>query len=84
MNVEQKFIKMLMNKGMFESQAKEVMLVAKPKINVLIEDYNITWESPSHQYPDVVFNVLFMDVENTALQWIEDNVPMAWYKPMFI
>tara|TARA_R110000850_G_scaffold32558_1_gene89718 strand:- start:682 stop:939 length:258 start_codon:yes stop_codon:yes gene_type:complete len=70
--------------GMFESQAKQVMDLAIPKMNDIVDDYNIDFNDPSDTYPEAIYSVLFMTVKITALEWIEENAPMAWFKPMFV
>jgi len=75
---------MLTQNGMAESQANEVMKLAIPKMNNIVEDYNIDFNDSSDTYPEPIYTVLFMTVKQTALEWIETNVPMAWFKPMFI
>jgi hypothetical protein len=84
MTVREKLQSMLVNKGMFESQAKEVMDIAEPELNKLDNDYKITFHSPADEYPSVIYTILFMAIRPIALNWIEENIPMAWYKPMFL
>ena len=83
MTTREKLENMLVNNGMFESQAKEVMEIAIPELNSLVKDYQITFDRPAMEYPTAVYNVLFLAIKPIALKWIEANVPMAWYKPMF-
>lgn len=81
--VKQKLESMLIQRGMFESQAESVMEKAIPELNSIVKDYNIRFDSSSSEYPEVIYSILFMSVKKVALEWIEENVPMAWYKPMF-
>lgn len=83
MNTRQKFESMLIERGMFESQAKEVMDLAVPVLDGQVDNYKITWDRPSEEYPDVLYNVMFHSVRKVALKYIEENIPMAWFKPMF-
>jgi hypothetical protein len=84
MNVKEKLESMLVNNGMFESQAKEVMEIAMPKLNELVDDYKISFYSSYSEYPEVIYDVLFLAVKPIALKYIEENIPQAWYKPMFV
>ena len=84
MTVREKSQGMLVNKGMFETQAKEVMDIAEPELNKLVNDYKITFDRPADEYPSVIYTILFMAIRPIALKWIEENIPMAWYKPMFL
>lgn len=81
--VKEKFIQMLVNMGMFESQASEVMELAIPKLNVITESYSLTWDSSSDSYPEPIYTVLMLSIKPVALDWIINNKPEAWYKPMF-
>ncbi len=83
MTTQERLINELTKRGMFESQAKEVLELAKPKIESIIEDYKITWNSSSDDYPNSIYNVWFMTVKSIALKWINENKPEAWFKPMF-
>ncbi len=83
MTTREKLQGMLVNNGMFESQAKEVMEIAMPELNNLVEDYQITFDRPASEYPSVIYNILFLAIKPIALKWIEEKIPMAWYKPMF-
>ena len=69
---------------MFEEQAKEVIELAIPKLNLLSGDYKITYNSPFDDYPSGLYNVWYIIIKPIALKWIDDNKPMAWYRDMFI
>ncbi len=83
MNVTQKFESILVRMGMFDTQAEQVMELAKPELDKTIKYYDITWESDSTGYPDVIYRILMIEIKPIALEWIEDNTPHAWYKVMF-
>jgi len=83
MNTREKFESMLVANGMFESQAKQVMDIAIPKLDSMISDYKFTWDRPAEEYPEVIYNVVYMSLKPIALKWIEENAPRAWFKPMF-
>jgi hypothetical protein len=100
MNTKEKLINMLVSCGMFESQAIKVMAIAIPEIEKINKEatgklneesgeyegaYKITWDSPSASYPTEMYNVWYATaIKPIALKWIEDNCPMAWFKPMFM
>jgi hypothetical protein len=84
MTVREKLESMLVANGMFENQAKEVIELSIPKLNELADDYTITFESPSNQYPDMIYNLWYMTIKPIALKWIDDNKPMAWFREMFV
>lgn len=82
--VREKLQKMLVSKGMFESQAEEVIKLAIPELKALLDDYEITLDRPSEEYPQSIYDVLFFIIKPIALRWIEKNKPEAWYKEMFV
>jgi hypothetical protein len=84
MTVREKLESMLVANGMFENQAKEVIDLSIPKLNELADDYTITFESPSNQYPDMIYNLWYITIKPIALKWIDDNKPMAWFREMFV
>ena len=81
MTVREKIENMLVQNGMFESQAKEVMDLAIDDLNK--DNYKITFDRPSNEYPDPFYIVIFLRIKPIALKWINENKPLAWYKPMF-
>lgn len=83
MTVQEQLEQKLIECGMFNHQAKEVVALAIPEISKITDNYQITWNSPSDNYPEAIYSVLFMTVKPIALKWIEEHAPMAWFKPMF-
>lgn len=77
----QRCLAILTNKGMFDREAEAVLAKAMPKIEV--GGYQMTWERPASEYPDALYAVIGMILNNTALEWIDENCPMAWYRPLF-
>ncbi len=83
MTIKEKLQNMLVSKGMFDSQAKEVIELAIPELNDLCNDYNINFDGCSSTYPNAIYNILFLAIKPIALNWIEEKQPFAWYKPIF-
>ncbi len=83
MTTREKLEQMLYNMGMFENQAKQVIDEAIPELEKMAGDYKITFERPASEYPEMLFNIWFITVKKVAKIWIEKNIPMAWFKPMF-
>lgn len=85
MTTRQKFETMLFEMGVFESEATQIMDLAIPRFHELLPQYQVTWESPASEYPDAFYNVGFMVVvKKAALDWIDANLPMAWFGALFI
>ena len=84
MTVKEKLESMLVKNGMFENQTKEVIKLAMPKLNELVDDFEISFESNSNQYPDVLYGIWYTLIKPIALKWIDENKPMAWFREMFV
>lgn len=47
--------------------------------------YKITWDSPAADYPDYLYVAIYTTtIREVALQWIDENIPMAWFREMFV
>ena len=84
MTTQQKFESMLIERGMFESQATKVMEIAKPMFVEAMPNYKFTWDRPAEEYPDAVYTVGFLIVKRAAIQWIDEYLPRAWFRPIFL
>jgi hypothetical protein len=72
MTVRDKLESMLIEYGMSELQANQVMDIAIPKLNNFVEDYKITFDRPSNEYPVAFYSILFKVIKPIALKWIEE------------
>ena len=81
--VRGKLENMLSAMGMLDSQTKKVLDISIPKMNDIVEDYNISWNSCSSEYPEAIYTVLFMTVKVDAKEWIAEHNPEAWFRPLF-
>jgi hypothetical protein len=89
MTTKEKLISMLVEKGMFEQQAQKVMEVAIPEIEKKFNEgkenaYKFTWNRPAEEYPTPIYATLFISIKPIALKWIDDNIPNAWFREMFV
>lgn len=82
MTTKEKIKALLVDRGMFDSQAEQVLAIAIPKMEEVMPG-RITWERPSEEYPDQIYTLLWMQVKGIAKEWIAENKPEAWYRPMF-
>lgn len=74
-------IQEMIDRGMFESQAQEIMDLYVNDPRNLIEVH--IWDDYANDYPNTMKNVLWIGVKEFAFQWIKDNLPEAWFRPMF-
>ncbi len=82
MTVRKKFETILTSRGMWPEQARETMDIAIPVIDGK-DDYKITWNRPSNEYPNELYAVLFLTIRPIALQYIDDNMLDAFFRDMF-
>ena len=83
MTIYNKFISMLIDIGMSNTQAKEVMKLAIPKLRIITENHHISFDASVDSYPEVIYNILFATIKEVGLEWLEEHKPQAWFKPMF-
>ena len=80
MTIQEQMASQLIANDMFDSQAKQVMekVVAEQQ-----ETMSGRWQDDTSDYPAVMINTLWLIVKKTALDWLNENAPQAWFKPMF-
>ena len=83
MTVKEKLMQSVVKKGLSLLEATHVVELAIPKIDELVPNYDITWNRPSEEYPNMLYVIMSPIVNGVALEWIEENCPQAWFKPMF-
>lgn len=83
MTVKDKLLLHLTDKGMSDSQA-EIVLTDYLKSISQDTNYQISLDDVSDAYPKEVYYALYSGLKHEAIQWIEKNVPLAWFKPMFL
>lgn len=80
MNIIESIKKTLVQNGMSDTQVNEVIKLATPELEILAKEHGM---SLNGEYPNIINNMVYMYVKPIALKWIEENKPMAWFKPMF-
>ena len=88
MTTRQKIELALISKGIFEPTATKIMDCIIPLIDAEMDAEGtprITWNLPANGYPDALYAVLFLThINKHVLAWAEENMPRAWWKPMFL
>lgn len=77
--VREVITKRLIDNGMFEEQAEEVMALAEESMDTMNEN----WGKDANSYPAIIINLTWSNVKLVALKWIDENAPEAWFKPIF-
>jgi hypothetical protein len=77
--IEQKLTDYLINSGMFQHQAEAVMEAVKK----LQPSMDGRWSEPPSAYPVALYIGLQITARTAALEWIDANLPDAWFRGMF-
>ena len=81
MTFEDKVKEMLVENGMFDNMADAVLEAVKTdEANEAMAD---RWQDDIESYPSVMLAVLWVSTERHAVEWIDANLPMAWFRPLF-
>ena len=83
MTTRDKLKKMLVDCGLFDDQAEEIMKAAVIELDSATSEYKITWDKPAREYPEVLYQAIWPYLCKAALAWIGANMPQAWFRPMF-
>jgi hypothetical protein len=81
--VEQKLHSYLFERGMFPDQADQVIAKFKDAVKALTPNDVIKYDSPADDYPPQLYAVWSLELGDVAVEWIDENCPKAWYRPLF-
>jgi hypothetical protein len=79
MTVQTEMTNYLIANGMSDNQAENVITETKKEMSGTFNN----WDSHIDAYSSQLQNLIKTSVKNTALDWLNKNKPMAWFKPMF-
>jgi hypothetical protein len=79
MTVQTEMTNYLIANGMSDNQAESVMTETKKEMSGTFNN----WDSQIDAYSGQLQNLIKISVKQTALDWLNKNKPMAWFKPMF-
>ena len=80
-SVEEDLKEMLVNYGMWPDQADEV--IAQAKEDKMFEALKGRWNDPVDEYSPEVLTASWISIKSIALEYIVNNDPKAWFRPMF-
>ena len=69
----------LQKRGMFNSQAETVM----QKVVAQNDQMDGRWNEDISEYPPMMKNLIWINIENEALKYIKKHCPEAWFRPVF-
>ena len=84
MTVRERLEYILFEYGMFEQQARKVMDIAIPKIDLISDEYQIEWDADWGFYTDEMYDYLFDIIKKEALVWIDEHIPDVWFREHFV
>ena len=79
MTFEEKVKEYFVASGMFDSQANAVFQEMKASTDAMFD----RWNDDVLGYPDVMLNVILVSARRYALEWIDKNIPQAWFRGCF-
>lgn len=80
MTFDQAISSRLEESGIWPQDVQSILELAKKGMPTMDD----VWSRSTIGYNPVVLNVAWIAVKSIALEWIEENQPNAWYKPMFM
>lgn len=81
MTFKEAMIKEMTSRGMFDSQAIDVIdSYIEENKDIPIMD---VWQKDINSYPEGIQRTLWIGVKEYAYNWIIANAPQAWFRPMF-
>ena len=81
MTFEEKIKGLLVSNGMFDYMADEVM--ERIKADEAHQSMQGRWKDDVDGYPTQLFSVVWEIAKHHALEYIDENLPLAWFRPMF-
>ena len=81
MAIEEKIKELLASNGLSSRQCDEVLQLLKDdEANAPMKD---RWTDNVDDYLPSVIDVLWIGAKDKALEYIDENCPQAWFRPMF-
>lgn len=81
MKIREKLVKSLHDRGLFETEAKGVIKLYED--SPLGEAMKGRMDDDESDYPPQIFIGTWMGVCKIAVQWIDENKPEHWARPLF-
>ncbi len=81
MTVKEKGLARLYECGLFQDQAEAIMelVIADPANKSMKE----RWNDAIEDYPQALWNVLWLSIKRVTRKYIEEHCPEAWFRSMF-
>ena len=85
MTTREKLIQNIKRCGVSGKDTKEIMEFIAPNMNKKMQEDGTTidWSSDANGYIEPIDNMVFLMAKPFIAEWIEENCPQEWFKPMF-
>jgi hypothetical protein len=80
---KERLVNKLIASGLSEEQAEAIFEEARKLIESRVPDYRIKWNLSADGYPEMTYALWWIDIKRAALEWIDKNVPNAWFRGLF-
>lgn len=81
-SLEGKLLKLMMDNGLWLKEAAAVLASVVESEEQKPMQYR--WNDPTSDYPDALLAVLWLTIRDAALEWIDENEPQHFARPMFL
>lgn len=78
MNFKDKMTQALINRGIFDDEAAEVVRLAMDHES--LADMKQRWMEDTGNYPKMMVSIVWISVQAIALDYIDNNCPKAWFR----
>jgi hypothetical protein len=82
MTIREMMKKELIDSGMLCDDAEKVLQIAAS--SDAMKSMADRWNDSTEGYPPHLLPSVCMNLKEIALKWIDDNCPLAWYRPLFV
>lgn len=81
MKIREKAVEALVQNGMFEDQAAEIIeMYLKSSLGKMVRE---RFDDEESDYPPELFVAVWFGIKKIALQWIDEKKPKHWARPIF-
>lgn len=81
MTIHEFFKSKLIERGFFAAQAEAVLEASKQ--SPILDSMLLRWDDKTDGYPAQLLTAVWVEVCAQAVIWIDANLPMAWFRPLF-
>lgn len=71
----------LIERGFFANQAEGVLEASKQ--SQILDSMILRWDDEAEGYPAQLLTAVWVEICAQAVIWIDANLPMAWFRPLF-